>query len=125
MGNKKAWNSQIYSTRKHTSAETADGSRGYFRKVDWAHDTSLPDTNTSNKATSIGGIQAAVVSDKDGNTEDPENAELASSPNTADTITNDESTGPRLAMAFWVGKRTLRSTARLTAERRRRCQAEP
>lgn len=85
-------NSQVYSTGKHTSAETADGSRGYFRKVDWTNDTGLPNTNTSHEATSVGGIQAAVVSNKDGDTEDPETAELASSPNTADTITNEEST---------------------------------
>lgn len=91
-GKKKGRNSQIHGTGKHASAETADGSGRYFRKVDWANDTSLPNTNTSNEATSVGGVQAAVVSNKDGNTENPENAELASSPNTADTITNKEST---------------------------------
>lgn len=85
-------NSQIHSTSKHTSTETTDGSRGDFRKVYGTDDTSLSNTKTSNEATSVDGTHVAIVSNKDGDTENPETAELASSPDTTDTITNDEST---------------------------------
>lgn len=85
-------NSQIHSTSKHTSAETTDGSWGDFRKIYGTNDTCLSNTKTSNEATSIDGTHVAVVSNKDGDTENPETAKLAGSPDTTDTITNDEST---------------------------------
>lgn len=85
-------NLQVHSTSKHTSTETTDGSGGDFRKVDGTDDASLSNTKTSNKATSVDGSHVAVVSNKDGDSKYPENAELTSSPNTTDTITNDEST---------------------------------
>lgn len=96
---KRSMNSQVHSASKHTSAETTDGSRGDFRKVYRTDDTSLSNTKTSNEATSIDGTHVAVISNKDGDTEDPETAELAGSPDTTDTITNEESTviQPRLA----------------------------
>ena len=90
--NKRSMNSQVHSTSKHTSTETTDGSGGDFRKVYGTDDASLSNTKTSNKATSVYGTHVAIVSNKDSDAENPETAELASSPNTADTITNDEST---------------------------------
>lgn len=90
--NKRIMNSQVHSTSKHTSAETTDGSGGDFRKIYGTDDTSLSNTKTSNEATSVDGTHVAVVSNKDGDAENPKTAELASSPNTADTITNEEST---------------------------------
>jgi hypothetical protein len=94
-GGKSSINSQVHSTSEHTSAETTDGSGRNFRKVDGTDNASLSNTKTGNEATSIDGIHVAIVSNKDGDAEDPETAELASSPNTADTITNDESTDIR------------------------------
>lgn len=85
-------NLQVHGTSKHTSTETTDRSRGDFRKVYRTDDTSLSNTKTSNEATSVDGIHVAIVSNKDGDTENPETAELASSPDTADTITDKEST---------------------------------
>jgi hypothetical protein len=92
MGKNKSINLQVDSTSKHTSTETTDGSGGNFRKVNGTDDASLSNTKTSNKATSVDSSHVAVVSNKDGDSQNPKNAELASSPNTTDTITNDEST---------------------------------
>ena len=89
---KKRINLQVHSTSKHASTETPNGSGGNFRKVDRADDASLSNTKPSNKATSIDCSHVPVVSNEDGNSKNPENAELTSSPNTTDTITNDEST---------------------------------
>ena len=94
-GSETTWkkkNLQVHGTSKHTSAETTDRSGGNFRKIDGTDDTRLSNTKTSNEATSIDGAHAAIVSNKDGDTKNPETAKLTSSPNTADTITNDEST---------------------------------
>lgn len=85
-------NLQVHCTSKHTSTETTNGSGRNLRKVDRADDASLSNTKTSNEATSVYSSHVAVVSNKDGDSKNPEDTELASSPNTTDTITNDEST---------------------------------
>jgi hypothetical protein len=78
--------SQVYSTSEHTRAETSNGGRGNFREIDGPDDTGLPYPKTSNEATRVDGAHVAVVPNKDANTDDPETAELASRPDTANTI---------------------------------------
>jgi hypothetical protein len=52
----------------------------------------LSNTKTSNKTTAIYSSHATVVSNKNSDTENPEDTELTSSPNTTDTIADEEST---------------------------------
>lgn len=84
--------SQVYSASEHTRAETTDWGRGNFRQIDGSDDTGLSNADTSNKPTCVDGVHVAVVSHEDGNTQDPETAQLASSPNTPDTITDEKGT---------------------------------
>jgi hypothetical protein len=92
-------NSQINRTREHAGAETTNGSRRNLRKVDGTNDTSLTNSQTSNEATSIDSTHAAIVSNKNGDTENPETTELASSPDTTNPIADHEGTVIQIVLA--------------------------
>lgn len=59
------------------------------------NDRCLTNTETTDEATSIDGSKVTVdtADHEDDNTESPDGAEESSSPNTSNTITNDESAG--------------------------------
>jgi hypothetical protein len=63
-----------------------------FREIDGGHDHRLSDTQTSNESTSIDRTEIAVVTHENGSTDDPEQTELTSGPDTTDTVTHQEST---------------------------------
>lgn len=85
-------NSYIYEAGKNTSTETTNRCRRNLSQIDWPDDSRLSDTQPSNESTGIDGAQGAIISHEYRNTEDPEQTKLASGPNTADAITNKEST---------------------------------
>lgn len=60
------------------------------------NDRRLTNTETTDEATSIDGSKVSVdtADHEDDNTESPDGAEDSSSPDTSNTITNEESTGP-------------------------------
>lgn len=63
-----------------------------FCEIDGGHDHRLSDTQTSNESTSIDRTEIAVVTHENGSTDDPEQTELTSGPDTTDTVTHQEST---------------------------------
>ena len=84
-------NTEIDEAGEDTSAETSNRRGSDLSDVDGANDWSLSDAESSNEATSVDGSQAAPVTHEDGDTQDPYQAQLSRSPNTADPIANDES----------------------------------
>ena len=84
-------NTEIDEAGEDTSAETSDRRGSDLSDVDGADDGSLSNAESSNEATSVDGSQAAPVTHEDSDTQDPYQAQLSRSPNTADPIANDES----------------------------------
>lgn len=83
---------KVDETGEDAGAETTDGGRGNLGEVDGADDGRLAYTETGDEATSVDGAEVSVVGHEDGNTDDPDDAELTGSPDTADLIANDEGT---------------------------------
>ena len=55
-------------------------------KVDRTDNDGLSNPQSSDESSGIHGAQRPVVSHEDGNSNDPENTELSSSPETADSV---------------------------------------
>lgn len=63
-----------------------------LRQIDWSNHHGLANTKTGHETASIDSSQTAIVSHEDGDAQNPQEAELASRPDTPDAITDEEST---------------------------------
>lgn len=78
---------------EHARAETTNGGGCNLSDVDRSHDRSLSNTETTDESTSVDGTEVSVdtANHEDDNTKSPKGAKNTSSPNTTDTITDQES----------------------------------
>lgn len=86
------------------------------------NDWCLANTETSDETTGVDGSETSLgtTNHEDGNTESPENAEEASSPDATDAITDEESTTSLL-----VDVTHNREMSEHTLEHRQQSRAEP
>jgi hypothetical protein len=95
---------------KDASTETADGLRCYLGNINWGNYSCLPDADsciplrfeqkiikiknlglTCNESTCIDLTETAIVCQEDDDAEDPDDAKLTGSPQTADAVGDEES----------------------------------
>lgn len=81
-------------TGEETGAETTDGGGSDFSEVDGTDDGGHADTKATDEATSVDSTELAVDArdHEDGDTGSPDRGENTGSPNTPDTIADEEST---------------------------------
>jgi hypothetical protein len=84
---------KVHSSCEETCAKTTDASWSDLAKVDRTNDWGLTDSKTCNQSACIDGSEVArgATDHEDGNADGPKNTELANSPDTAETIADDES----------------------------------
>lgn len=92
-------NTQIDKACEDTGAETPDRRRRDFSQIQWRDDGRLADAQTGDEAACIDGAQTAIVAQEDGNAQDPKEAELARSPDTADAVADEECTGKKILIS--------------------------
>lgn len=63
-----------------------------LREIDRRDDDGLTNSKASDESTSVNCAETATVAHEDSNTNNPNEAKLASSPNTTNSITDQEST---------------------------------
>lgn len=82
---------EIDETGEDTGAKTTNRCRCDLGNVHRADDGGLTDSQTSDEATCVDGAEVTVVAEKDGNADNPDNAELSCSPDTTNAIADQES----------------------------------
>jgi len=75
---------------ENASAKTPDRLWSDLGDVHWGDDSGLSNTDTSDEATSIDLTKTTVVRQKDDDANDPQDAELSSSPETPDSVSKNE-----------------------------------
>lgn len=64
-----------------------------FTEIDRGHHDSRANTQPSNQSSSIDSSEVSAVAHEDGNAQDPYDTQTATSPETAEDITEEKSTG--------------------------------
>ena len=83
---------EINESGEDAGAKASNRGWGNLCKIDRPNDNGLADAQTSYETTGVDGTQVAFGTHENGNTENPNDAELTSCPDTADTIADKEST---------------------------------
>lgn len=73
-----------------TSAETTDRLGGNLGDVDRSNDGGFANTDAGNETPRVDLAETSIVGEEDDNTEDPEDAQLTSSPETTDSVGDQE-----------------------------------
>lgn len=84
-------NTKVDGSGESTRAETTNGSRRNFTQVDGTDDDSLANADAGKETTEVYKLHVSTVSHKDRNTDEPNDAELASGPDTTVPIASEES----------------------------------
>lgn len=84
---------QVHASTEDTDAETTDRLGRHFSKIGRCHDSSLTDTQAGNETSSIDHTDASVggSTEEDSDTSNPDQAKLANSPDSANSIGDRES----------------------------------
>lgn len=87
-------NTDVDGTGEKTGAETTDGGGSDLGEVDGTDDGGHADTEATDEATSVDSTELAIDTrdHEDGDTESPDRGENTGSPDTSDTIADEEST---------------------------------
>lgn len=85
-------NAEIDETSEDTGAKTANGCRRYLSDVDGTDHRSLSNTEPGNEAAGVDSVKVTTVSHEDGDAQNPQDAQLPSSPDPPNTIANQKST---------------------------------
>lgn len=84
-------NAEIDETGKYTGAKTTNRRWRDLGNVHRADNGGLTDSQASDETTCVDGAEVTVVAEKDGDTDDPDNAELSCGPDTTNAIADQES----------------------------------
>ena len=94
-------NPDIHKSSKNAGAEATDLGWGDFGEVHGADNDGLANTDTSDESSNVDGSQATVVAHEDTDTDEPKNAELSCSPDTAPFVADNESTARVMLVKAW------------------------
>jgi len=89
------YNTEIDKPCEDAGAQPADRCRRDLGQVDGPDDSGLADAEAGDEAAGVDGAQVAVGAHEDGDADDPEGAEQAGGPDTADAVADEEGTGHR------------------------------
>jgi hypothetical protein len=83
---------EVDKSSENTSAKTANGCRGDLSEIDRCHDNGLANAQACDKPPRIYGAEVTAVAHEDSDANNPQNTQLASGPETTNTIADDEGT---------------------------------
>jgi hypothetical protein len=81
---------EIDKTSENTGTKTANRCQGNLSEIDWGNDNSLANTQACDEPSCIHGAEVTAIAHEDSNANNPENTQLASCPETTNTITDEE-----------------------------------
>lgn len=114
-------NSDIHRSGESASAKTSNRFWRDFGQVDGSYHSCLADAETSDKSPGVDLAKSSPICKEYDDTENPEGAQLSSSPETSNTIAEDESPSMRLAYGSWESCANIK----LTKQHHRQNRFEP